>query len=588
MGTGVTYIHDSLVPKTTVRVARDLLDRFFRDAEGKTNRRLDVYYTLEHLDVSRERAGPAVDFLVSRGLINVFGPDIAYLTDKGIQAVLDEMDLGDLPQEIRDFAAPHPTPPSPSGPVQPVPSPSDPPAMAVGRPDRATLTHIALDGQEFAVELGVQNSIGRSDGNTIQIGDKRASKSHAEIRYESGQFILRDLESANGTLINGDYVIQPVVLKHDDEIVIGRTMLLFTAPDNVPPPFDYEPISVGPSTFEPPASPPEQQAGYRVIQGTPADRGPFAGNLFAEPPSEPSADGPGLFDGATSDTSDLFEPPMPAESADDMLFADPRSEPDLFDDAPGSVPADRDLFADDADPPPLHEAHLFGEPEPGGAEAQVVQSLPPGLEVTPLAEGLQADLQQPSLEEIEHFEPLDDEPDRKWASEMSGSSAPRLETPSVSTPSGDLPPLADAPAEPQTDDLATLMVARTDMFGRESGPEAAPPPPPWGGDDRRAYRDPSGAGAAQPASDTMVRLVEIAERLPVATEDLPDGDSRSLAPNDSATGSRRADVFAKSLERIEARLNEVDVPEKRTLLKALEVLSQHPFVREALDGVDDA
>ncbi|MEO1336527.1 MAG: hypothetical protein AAFV29_12830, partial [Myxococcota bacterium] len=95
------------------------MDRFFRDAEGKTNRQLDVYFTLEDLDCSREKADPAIEVLASRGLINLFGPDVAFLTDKGVRAAVEDLDLSLLPKELRDFSAPPPSPPEPSVPHAP-------------------------------------------------------------------------------------------------------------------------------------------------------------------------------------------------------------------------------------------------------------------------------------------------------------------------------------------------------------------------------------------------------------------------------------------------------------------------------------
>ena len=79
--------------KRTLELAKELLDRFFRDAEGRTNRQLDVYFTLEDMSASRDKAEPALEYLVSRGLLNTFGPDIAFLTDEGCRAAAEDVDL---------------------------------------------------------------------------------------------------------------------------------------------------------------------------------------------------------------------------------------------------------------------------------------------------------------------------------------------------------------------------------------------------------------------------------------------------------------------------------------------------------------
>ena len=80
--------------------------------------------------------------------------------------------------------------------------------------------------QEF--QLDTFNSIGRHPNNTIQILDRILSKEHAEVhRTDSGQFMLRDLGSLNGTYIGEDRVGDRV-LKEGDEISMGGTRLLYT------------------------------------------------------------------------------------------------------------------------------------------------------------------------------------------------------------------------------------------------------------------------------------------------------------------------------------------------------------------------
>ena len=78
-------------------------------------------------------------------------------------------------------------------------------------------------------------SLGRNRTNSIVIRDKHASRWHAEILWEDGQWILRDCDTMNGTRVNNQLVNQPVPLKDGDEIRIGDTRLRFllngTAPN---------------------------------------------------------------------------------------------------------------------------------------------------------------------------------------------------------------------------------------------------------------------------------------------------------------------------------------------------------------------
>ncbi|MCG3180174.1 MAG: Adaptive-response sensory-kinase SasA [Phycisphaerae bacterium] len=71
---------------------------------------------------------------------------------------------------------------------------------------------------------GVQ--IGRSTGE-IDINDNTVSRLHARVYAENGTWILRDLDSANGTYINGVKISRPLPLKQGDQIRIGSTLLVF-------------------------------------------------------------------------------------------------------------------------------------------------------------------------------------------------------------------------------------------------------------------------------------------------------------------------------------------------------------------------
>jgi pSer/pThr/pTyr-binding forkhead associated (FHA) protein len=71
-----------------------------------------------------------------------------------------------------------------------------------------------------------RTSIGRSRDNNIHLADERTSRHHARIDLEQGIFVIIDLDSANGTFVNGQR-IQRQVLRSGDEIRIGDTHLRF-------------------------------------------------------------------------------------------------------------------------------------------------------------------------------------------------------------------------------------------------------------------------------------------------------------------------------------------------------------------------
>lgn len=74
--------------------------------------------------------------------------------------------------------------------------------------------------------------IGRSS-DQIHLSDNSASRRHAEIRPSNGSWILEDLQSSNGTYLNGQRVISPTALKHGDQIKVGSTLLVFSGQEHV-------------------------------------------------------------------------------------------------------------------------------------------------------------------------------------------------------------------------------------------------------------------------------------------------------------------------------------------------------------------
>lgn len=70
-------------------------------------------------------------------------------------------------------------------------------------------------------------TIGRESKNDIALQDINASRSHAELQFAQGAWMLTDLNSTNGTYINGQRISrQP--LSEGDLITVGMTNLVFT------------------------------------------------------------------------------------------------------------------------------------------------------------------------------------------------------------------------------------------------------------------------------------------------------------------------------------------------------------------------
>lgn len=69
-------------------------------------------------------------------------------------------------------------------------------------------------------------TIGRSHTNQIILKDAKASRQHAEIKLQGNECVLIDLNSSNGTLVNGQKIHEHI-LTASDEIQIGDFVLQF-------------------------------------------------------------------------------------------------------------------------------------------------------------------------------------------------------------------------------------------------------------------------------------------------------------------------------------------------------------------------
>ena len=67
---------------------------------------------------------------------------------------------------------------------------------------------------------GAATSIGRWEDNHVVIDDRWVSRYHAEVRREDDKYILLDLSSKNGTLLNGRRITAPTLLTDGDEIQV--------------------------------------------------------------------------------------------------------------------------------------------------------------------------------------------------------------------------------------------------------------------------------------------------------------------------------------------------------------------------------
>jgi len=99
----------------------------------------------------------------------------------------------------------------------------------------ALITMRVLDGPDrgraFAA-LPTPVTVGREEGNAVQLNDERVSRYHLKIQEDENRLVLTDLESTNGTRVNGEST-QLWVLRPGDVVALGRSVLLFGSRDEI-------------------------------------------------------------------------------------------------------------------------------------------------------------------------------------------------------------------------------------------------------------------------------------------------------------------------------------------------------------------
>ena len=84
-----------------------------------------------------------------------------------------------------------------------------------------------LQGHKYFVKTDSPISIGRSEEANIRIAyDEFCSRKHALVYWENDTCYIRDLDSTNGTQVNGNRIEGISKLNHQDIINLGNTELL--------------------------------------------------------------------------------------------------------------------------------------------------------------------------------------------------------------------------------------------------------------------------------------------------------------------------------------------------------------------------
>ena len=89
------------------------------------------------------------------------------------------------------------------------------------------ITNLLQDISQMLLQSQNVWTIGRNRGAALRLGDRKLSRRHAVILYDAEGFHLIDLNSMNGSYVNGDRVQQCHHLKDGDRVCLGSIEFFF-------------------------------------------------------------------------------------------------------------------------------------------------------------------------------------------------------------------------------------------------------------------------------------------------------------------------------------------------------------------------
>ncbi|MGC9400512.1 MAG: FHA domain-containing protein [Anaerolineae bacterium] len=172
---------------------------------------------------------------------------------------------------------------------------------------------ITPSGEHHPLPQGI-TTLGR-EGCDVTLQDAQVSRRHAQIHRQGNRLTLQDLDSTNGTFVNGNRVTGTYQIQAGDQIYLGTTTLRVqqraqggaptqvASPDQLPPEFhrqaapDFAPSPPPPAWEAPSPPPPMAYAQPAPVQPSPYGQ-PQA--VYSHPPKQRSTAmlleiGPGLF-----------------------------------------------------------------------------------------------------------------------------------------------------------------------------------------------------------------------------------------------------------------------------------------------------
>lgn len=98
-------------------------------------------------------------------------------------------------------------------------------ALGIGAQAELIVETGSLAGMRFLIDRPLV-AIGRSENNDITLEDEMASKNHCRIITQGDNYLVEDMGSSNGTIVNGEQV-NTHVLSDGDKLFLGQTTITF-------------------------------------------------------------------------------------------------------------------------------------------------------------------------------------------------------------------------------------------------------------------------------------------------------------------------------------------------------------------------
>jgi hypothetical protein len=102
-------------------------------------------------------------------------------------------------------------------------------------PEGRRLSLAVIDGPDAGSVYRIEKprvTIGRS-GADLNLNDTEASRAHAAVVIRDQEWSLEDLQSTNGTLVDGQRILGPTELQNHSEFQIGSTTIMLIVTDDV-------------------------------------------------------------------------------------------------------------------------------------------------------------------------------------------------------------------------------------------------------------------------------------------------------------------------------------------------------------------